>query len=64
MSLWNNGDDLCWVEGRVVFTVYTSSRVVVSVVACVMAVCDDSACFVFSHCVVDCGMAGCEGVRV
>lgn len=62
VSLWNSGDGLCWVEGRVVFTVYASSCVVVSVVVCVMAVCDDSACFVFSYCVVGCGMAGCGGV--
>lgn len=25
VSLWNSGDGLCWVEGRVVFIVYTSS---------------------------------------
>lgn len=24
VSLWNSGDGLCWVEGRVVFIVYTS----------------------------------------
>lgn len=25
VSLWNSGDGLCWVEGRVVSTVYTLS---------------------------------------
>ena len=31
-------------------------------VCIVMAVCDDSACFVLSHCAAGCGMAACEGV--
>lgn len=63
VSLWNSGDDSCWVEGRVVFTVYTSSVCGVHLggVCVVMAVCDDSVCLVLSLCVVGCGMAVCVG---
>lgn len=36
VSLWNSGDGLCRVEGRVVFTVHTSSCVVCISEACVL----------------------------
>ena len=66
--MWNSGDGLCWVEGRVyclLSTVYTSSVLWCASQWCVvvMAECGDSACLVLSHCVVGCGMAV-VGVRV
>lgn len=64
VSLWNGGVGLCWVEGRAVCTVYTSSVCGVHLSVCVvMAVCDDSVCLV----VLCCGLwvvewRWCEGV--
>ena len=70
VSLWNSGDGLRWVEGRVtcgVWRLLSTHRQCCgahfSGVRVVMAVCDDSACLVLSYCVVGCGMAVCAGVR-
>ena len=63
MSLWNSGGGLCWVEGRgcLPSTHHPCCGAHFSGVRVVMAVCDDSACFVLSYCVVGCGMAVCGG---
>ena len=64
MSLWNSGDGLCWVEGRLGSTHHPCCGVHLSGVCVVMVVCDDSACLVLSHCVAGCGIAVCEGCVV
>lgn len=61
MSLWNSGDGLCWVEGRVASTVYCP-LLTLHVLWCVFQC---GVCGVLLRCVVGCGMAvGGVSVRV